>query len=115
MAAVWMQHLGLSGGPILVSQDQFDDIYQPLGWTITSAPVGNVGRSPSEVLHFAGDWQPSTQFQLNDVIRTPGGGLLRFYQQQTTDTTFAETGAERIVDDPGTGGGGGGSGDVLSF
>jgi hypothetical protein len=112
MAQIWIQHLGLVGGPVEVSQEQFDDIYQALGWTVTTAPTGLVGRSPSELLHFAGDWQPSTVYQANDVVRAPDGGLIRYYQQQTTDTTFAETGAERLVT---AGAGGGGSGSILSF
>lgn len=114
MAQVWAIHSGLAGGPIQMSQEQFDGIYSGLGWTITGAPTGNVGLPASELLHYAGDWQPSTQFQANDVVRTPGGGLLRFYQQQTTDTVYSETGGERLTDDPGTSSGGG-TGIIRSF
>lgn len=110
MAQVWAQHTGLASGPVQMSQEQFDQLYSPLGWTITDAPTGNVGRPASELLHYAGDWQPNTQYQANDVVTTPGGGLLRFYQQQLTDITFSESGGRRLTNDPGTE-----SGPILAF
>lgn len=113
----YMEHLDVAGGPVFVTQAQFDGIYAPLGWTLTSPPIGPETTSPSKYFFHAGNWAPGTAYAAGAVVQTPGGGLLYALDDLTTDATYSETGFLRLVADPGTGGGGGGGGGgpILSF
>lgn len=106
----WIVHVGLTGGPVLVSQEQYDDIYFDLGWTITSPPPDGVSFPPDTLVHFAGIWAPSTQYAKGALLITPDGGLIVAYQDQLTDTSFSTTGFTVLP-----AGGSGSSGDVLAF
>lgn len=105
----WMAHADLAGVQ-LVTQEQFDLLYAPLGWFTTTPPPEDTTVAPSTWLHWAGPWSPLTFYTQGDLITSPGWGFLLCLIDLTTDTDFSETGFLRMTPDATTG-----SGSVLDF